>query len=585
MITLTNEQKAELYRHTRVDHVRGTVGGVAFDDSNIISMHYSNRCSSTDDISFGLAYVGQINVTFCNIPVSRKNWKAGKKIKIEWGFDYTDENDEPATFWAGLGVFYIASAEWTDTGINVVANDVISKFDKAFGGIQTNASTIGEFAAFACEQCGVDFALSAAQARALPNGMTVLPFSDENDVKTWRDFIAWLACCAGGFATATRDGKMIIKSFADSAVVDSWGTGVRIAGSVFSDFDTAYDGVSVTLIKYNQNQIILGDDIHGSGIYINLGANPFMQGNFTVAEVLADLANEIEWAPFKTSLLSNAVYDLGDLITCTNGVAGDDPLTCCIMSIDWEFKALTNYQGYGADPNLKDGKSKTDKAIGVLQSQATADKINFVKFVNSSGFTIEDELTEIADIRFAVTHTTDVEIWTELKLQATNPADLTLFYYLDDELIASYTPSEEWDNGGFDVWIDEENTALCFKKRNGDSTSVHTSNFHYHLTDVNSDTYHRWTVKAIANTGTVTIQPGDEHAILWAQGMAGEDEWIGLIEAHDSIPFLDFGVLDLFGTLSDDATLSIIGPTVPENIITETGDYIITETGDNITTE
>lgn len=174
MITLTNEQKAELYRHTRVDHVRGTVGGVAFDDSNVISMHYSNRCSNTDDISFGLAYVGQINVTFCNIPVYRKNWKAGKRIEIEWGFDYTDENDEPATFWADAGVFFIASADWTDTGINVIANDVISKFDKSFGGIQTNANTIGGFAEFACQECGVDFALTTAQARLLPDRKSVV---------------------------------------------------------------------------------------------------------------------------------------------------------------------------------------------------------------------------------------------------------------------------------------------------------------------------------------------------------------------------------------------------------------------------
>ena len=580
MITLTNEQKAELYRHTRVDHVRGTVGGVAFDDSNVISLSYSNRCSNTDDVSFGLAYVGQISVQFCNMPITRKNWKAGTRITLEWGLDYFDD-DEIVTAWFPVGVFFIASAEWTDTGVTILANDVISKFDKAFGGIQTNANTIGGFAEFACEQVGVEFALTSGQARLLPNGTVSFSLDEKNDVKTWRDFIAWVAQLAGGFVTATRDGKMIIKSFADSVVVDSWGTGVRIAGSVFSDYDTAYDGVSFTLVNENANVDLYGTQIPGSGVFIPLGANPFLQGNFAAAQNIATIANGIAWTPFSTSLLSNMVYDLGDLITCVNGVAGSSPLTTCIMSIDWEFKGLTKYKGFGADPSLTKGKTKTDKALNTLQSQTKSDKIEFVQYINSSDLTIEDNQIKIADVKFAVAVTADVEIWQEIKLTATNPSDLTLFYYLDDELIEVYNPSEEWnEGGGFDVWV--ENNALCFKARTSEATNVHTVNFHYHLKDVSTASYHHWTVYAVASTGTVTVETGDEHVLLWAQGMTGEENWGGFLSAADTVPFLLFKPLDLFGTLSDNATLTT---SLPQTLITEDGDTITTEDGDALTTE
>ena len=582
MISLNNEELIALHDHTMVDHVRGTIGDVPFDDANVVSMNYSNRASDTKDISFGLAYVGQLSVEFNNIPIARKNWKNGTQIVVECGFDYTDENDEPATRWYYAGVFFIASAEWTETGINILANDIVSKFDKPFGNIQTNVNTIYGYANFACEQSGVDFALSEIQAQALPNGSAILTLYDKNDIKTWRDFIGHLAGVAGGFATATRDGKLTIKSFANSSVVDNWGTGVRIAGGTFADYDTAYDGISYTLINQNANVNLLGHHAKGSGNFIACGANPFIQSGTAAAEVLATIANGINWAPFTTALLANMVYDLGDLVTCAHGIAGPDPITCCIMAINWTFKQLTNYAGYGADPSLVNGKTKTDKAISTLQNQVQGGKIDFVKFINSSPFTIEDTETEIADIRFAVAYTADVETWAELKLTATNPAELIIRYYLDEELIEEYTPSETWDAGGYDVYID--GTALCFKKH-GAASDDHTVNFHYHLPDVSPSSFHRWKITAEAPTGTITIPTNGEHVIMWAQGMAGEDNWGGMLEANDEIPFLPFGVLDLFGDLADNATLTIYNPHEIKNIITEAGDTLTTEAGDTLTTE
>ena len=583
MITLTSKQKQALDGHTMFDHVRGTVGGAAFDDSNVVNMSYSNRASDTSDISFGLAYVGQLSAEFVNVQIPRKNWRAGTRIELQAGFDYTDENDEPATVWMDAGRFYIASAEWTDTGINIIANDIISKFDKPFGNIQTNANTIYGFALFACEQCGVDLALTEAQARALPNGNNVLSLFDKNDIKTWRDFIGHLAGVVGGFATATRDGKLTIKSFANSTIVDNWAPAVRLSGGTFSDYDTAYDGISYKLINQNVNVDLLGHNPHGSGAFIQCGANPFLQNGSAAAEALATIANGIMWAPFNTSRLSSVVYDLGDLVSCAHGIAGPEPITCCIMQIEWIFKQVTKYAGYGADPSLTNGKTKSDKAINTLQNQVQGSKIDFVKYVNSSPFTIEDSEIEIANVRFAVAYTADVETWAEIKLQATNPAALTLRYYLDDELITEYTPEETWDDGGYDVYID--GSALCFKKRNTEPLSDHTVNFHWHISDVEPATFHRWKITAEAPEGTLNVPSGGVHVIMWAQGMAGEDNWGGLLEAADEIPFLPFGVLDLFGDLSDNATLTLTPQSQPENIITEDGNQITTETGDTITTE
>lgn len=578
MYSVSSEFKNQLKRHTRVEHVRGTIGGVSFDDSNVLSMSYSNRCSNTDDITFGLAYIGQLQANFVNMSISRKNWRAGKKITLEWGVEML-ENDEIVTEWVPVGVFYISSAEWTDLGVQVVANDVLSKLDKPFGNIQTGTNTIGGFASFACQQCGVDFALTTAQARALPNGNVQLKLYKDNDVKTWRDFVAWLASTAGGFVTATRDGKVTIKSFNDSTTVDQWGTGVRIAGSVFSDFDTEYDGIELTLVNEKTDVQLYGAEIYGTGAFIKIGADPFLT-NLNYASILANLANRLNWTPFETSLLSNLIYDLGDGVDCINGIAGDETLHCCIMSIDWTFKELTKFRGYGADPSLSSGKSKTDKALGGVKNSVEGVRIEFTKYINSRTYTLTDEEQTIADVRFALTSQNDVEIWDELKINAADTTKLTLFYYLDGELIDSYTPVDTWKSGGVVLYV--EGTTLCFESTSGSEMSEKTVNYHYHLSDVTANIPHTWRVTAKAEpSGSVIIGTGDEHLVIWAPGMVGGDEWTGYIPAEDNVPFLPFDPLELFGTLSDSV---VVEANDGDDLTTETGDRMTDEVGGYITT-
>lgn len=582
MYPISNALKAQLTKHTRAEHVRGTIGGVAFDDHNVISMSYSNRCSNTDDLTLGLAYIGQLTAEFCGVNIPRKSWKNGKKIIVEWGVDIQD-GDEVITEWLPLGVFYISSAEWTDTGVSVTANDAVSKLDKPFGGVQTNSNTIGGFAAFACQQCALDFALTTEQARALPNGTRSLKLAEKNDIKTWRDFVAWLATTAAGYVTATRDGKITIRTFYNSPIVDSWGVGVRIAGASFSDFDVEFAGVEFLIAEMNADLYYTGEGAPMVDKYINIGADPFIQQSPEAVQRLADVVSTFNYTPFNTSLLSNLVYDLGDCVECENGVAGDYPLKCCLMSIDWTFKQLTKFQGFGADPDLSKGKSATDKALNGANSQNEGNKIEFVKYINSTAYTIGASETEIVDVEFALKETADVEEWTEIKLKATNPADLIIKYYLDSELIAEYSPADDWDEGGGMVATVENTTVIISSIGGGSALSDHTTNYHYHLNDVTNNGRHHWRVTATAPTGSVNIAVGDIHAVLWAQGMAGEDDFTGLIKAADVVPFLMFDALELFGTLSDDVTVTTQGGTA-DNITTESGDVITTETGAAITT-
>lgn len=509
---------SELKQNARFEHIRGTIGATSFDDSNIISMSFSNCCSSSKDVSFGMAYVGQLKCVLTDLSITRGSYK-GLPITIEFGLTLPDESIE----YIPVGTFYVAEALWTDTGINITANDAMAKFDKLFTSSQTSGE-VYDLLALACESCGVTLGVTKAQCEAMPNGYEQLGIYPNNDIKTYRDLIGWVAQTVGGFATIDRSGHLVVRSWANSSVVDTFTPSDRIAGSAFSDYETLYGGVSIVNID-SKSTTYYGNY---SGSTINLGSNPLLQ--FGAEEVktrqrmaLATVAQGITWTPYSVSIISNLVYDLGDLIEMTGGVAGTDTLTCCVMSIEWSVKELTTLQGYGADPSLASGKSRTDKELSGLMSSVSENEMIIYSFINAEEYELEDETeTDVCEIHFATKSPKTVNLWHEIKLDIeaddpTQPVTCTAHYYLNDEEL-SYSPVTSWDNDG-----------------------EHLLHLLYFLESLGDNTMYDWRVALEIGNGTATIDRGDIHAVLQAQGLVATDEWAGLVPIKDPTYYLVLG--------------------------------------------
>lgn len=155
------------------------------------------------------------------------------------------------------------------------------------------------------------------EVEAMPNGTEVLGLYPNNDIKTYRDFVAWIAQVLGGFATASRKGELLIKSYANAERVDTLRPRDRISGSVFSDYTTLYDGISIVEIDSKETKYYSVNG--GQGSVINLGSNPLLQyGTEDVRTEqrmrLARVARSVHYTPFNISVLNTPVYDLGDII-------------------------------------------------------------------------------------------------------------------------------------------------------------------------------------------------------------------------------------------------------------------------------
>ena len=576
-----------------VEHVRGTVGGVSFTDDNIAALSYSNICTDTKDVKFGSARIGQLTAHFINMAITRGDWR-GLTLTLEYGLTLADSSVE----YIPVGTFTIAKADWTDTGVKITAYDCISAFDVAFT-LSSTSGRIFDYCEMLATLTGISNGRTVDECLTLPNGSEVLGLYPENDIKTARDFLSWVASAVGGFATAGRDNKFVIRSFAEAQVVDAFTSRDRVVGSVFSDYITQYDGVTFTnndgTIEYYQGTGSTG------GVSIALGANPLMQyGTSAVKarqrQTLADVAVGIHYTPFNIAILNCPVYDLGDLIECSGGVAGEDTLTCCVMGIDWTFKQTMTLKGYGADPNLTAGKTSTDRALQGLSNQTKENELVTHTYINAMPYTLSNHIAqEVASISFATTQPRKVLILTEIMADITvtdtdNGAAVTLLYYLDGNL-ESYQPVGTFFKDG-----------------------VQTLPRIYFFNNLEAGVAYDWSVEVKVDGGTATIDRGCVREVLQGQGLVAVDEFTGIIRCEDIYApveldheiatytealelfirtiEVDFAITDTINTagigerqlvmLSDACALdiatsafNIVDETDTYNVVDETGDYFI----------
>lgn len=513
MRTVSEAFKAKIKDAQRVEHVRGYVGSVYFEDNNILHLSYQNQCSDSKDVTFGSARIGQLTATLWGLNIPRYSWR-GLPIKIDYGLEIDDEG---TIEWVDDFVTAtIGKAEWTDIGVNITAYDCLANLDIPVNFEQTSGQIFGMLT-LVSNDTGVLLGITEEECAALPNGTEILGLIQPNDITTYRDFVSSIATVVGGFATSTGDGKLLIKSFADSEVVFSFEAKDRVVGSVFSDYISNYDGIVITDASTGAPMYYFAEDA-AEGISINIGANALLQ--YGTEEVktaqrqrLAEVAHSIAYVPFQLAILNCPVFELGDLIECEGGVAGDETITCCVMAIDWTFKTTTSMRGFGADPNLTAGKSKTDKALTTALKQSKESGITYYPYINTSAISLTTSAQRLYRIAFATADTTDVELWHEVKwnvdTEGGDPVEITYEYYLDGVKF-DYEPVDTWTDG------------------------YHSMPHPYWLLEVSGGEVHYWEVRAKINGGSATASIGDVHALLKGQKLVGSVKFDGNIEIQDT---------------------------------------------------
>lgn len=483
------------------------------------SVTLQGRASDSSDLSVGGVYITTLKFTLLNTHGIRRGTWRGKELELE----FLQLISHPDT-WERIpvGVFTIAEANHTEKGIEVTAYDHMAKLDVPYPGTETNGS-IFDIMELICKKCGVTFGMTKAQCQALPNGDAVLGIYPENDVKTWRDLAHYIGQLVGGFVTADRQGHIVLRSFGNPTdyEVDA---SKRMTGSKFSDYTTNYTGVTVANLadKSIRSRSLTPDN----GLTISLGNNPFLQYGTkeTLDRMLLNILQEVNRAkfiPFSSAMVGNPAFDLGDVITYTEGTAGETS-SCCIMAYTWKFNKNYSVQGFGKNPSLYGAQSKLEKQIGGLSNQSKSEVLQFFTYENAKKINIGDaEEKQIADLRFANMKETFVDFWIEVKgslriTQVGAPAVVTVRYRLDHELDI-YEPVLTFHEGG-----------------------IYTFNL-LRIWKLFEALPHTLLVYITIEGGTLEILPGDVTAVIKGQGMTEGEAPDGDIEIDETYSLIRKG--------------------------------------------
>lgn len=516
--------------------IGGTVAVTPFTDINVLKGSFSitNQCSDDTEMKIGQVYVGELNATFIDLPIERYAYQ-NKLIKPTFGRMLQSGGYEDSP----LGVFKISEADWTSSGVVVKAYDNMAELDKACN-VDSATGTPYELALMACMRCNVELGTTKEEFQGFANGSDDLSMLTENDIETWRDFISWVAQTCACFVTADRAGKIVFREY-NKTIVDTIDSKHRFTGASFSDFETRYTGLSVVNNEDKTTQYY-GMDTDDALTY-NLGSNPFLQYGTDdrkeeMRRAILNALQNICYVPFKMSMIGDPVYDLGDVLTISDGIADGDKLYC-ITKYTFRYNGAYEVQGVGKNPSLSNAKSKNDKNIAGLINQADSDVIRFTVFSNTGQIKIGDKSNQsIFDMRFITTKTTHVVMSMEILLtvETTETGDdfnwvesdavAKIHYYIDGEELTHRTPVETWQDG------------------------QHILTLRYDLQEIDAS-IHTWDVWIEMDGGSITIEPYGIHAVALGQGMAAESQWDGTISASDDVTKLDFS--GIFKTVQDNA--------------------------------
>ena len=529
MYPVSEAYKKAIQDNTRSYYYKGeivTKNGlrIPFENKDILkgSGYITNQCCGSSEIEIGSVYAAEMGITLFST-INRYTLE-GASITLSFFLQLDSGKYEEVP----MGIFEISEANRTAKCIVIKAYDYMLRFDKDFNNIVTSG-TAYELLKLGCQLCKVELAHTEEELKKWNNSNIALGIYADNDIETWRDVIYYVAQVLGAFATINRQGKLELRKYGNSPVMDiPW---TQRFNSTFSDFVTRYTAVNSTNEKTQTAEYyaIKPDD----GLTMNLGINPLLQFGLkeTREEIINNILNDISkinYVPFDSSTIGNPAFDLGDVITFSGGHADEKQITC-ITKYEYKVNGKHALQCVGKNPRLSQAKSKNDKNISGLLNSIEAGKIIVHTFMNASPFRLGEANTEVASIEFASNENTDAQFHGSILLEVDaddvektgkigeqefvltddGQAAVTVTYVLNDSVLSTYVPIETWHSGR------------------------HILNLYYPLNGLEANAYNTFKVRIQMTGGTGQIGRGQAVCTISGQGLSSNNIWDGRLEIKE----------------------------------------------------
>ena len=367
---------------------------IPFTNRDIIkgSGYIHRSCSGSSELEIGTVYAGEFGISlFSNID---RYTLEDSRLELFYHQELENEKIETIT----MGIFDVTEANRSKKILELKGYDYMLRFDKNFP-VTDTFGTAFELLSLSCEKCKVELGMTEDEVKAFVNGEEVLSIYQDHDIETYRDFIHYIASTLGAFAGVSRDGKLVLKKYAESISTEIK-TRERFSSSI-SDFKTRYTAINSTNAKTKiaEYYSLENDD----GLTMNLGINPLMQLGLPekrkrMCESLLTEICKIHHTPFDMVTIGDPSLDVGDRIAISYE---EEKIEGLITDIEYKINGKHRILGVGKNPYLSKAKSKNDKNIVGLINQIESEKLVVHAYSNYSAFNLSTTDTPIIRIEFA----------------------------------------------------------------------------------------------------------------------------------------------------------------------------------------
>ena len=399
MFLTSNEYKRVIKKNSRKFY---WTGNIILKDKTIISFtnkdilkgsgYIHRSCSGSSELEIGTVYAGEFGISIFS-DIDRYSLEDSK---IELFYHQELENKKIETI--PMGIFDITEANRSKKILELKGYDYMLRFDKNFP-VTDTFGTAFELLSLSCEKCKVDLGMTEDEIKSFVNGKEVLAIYQDHDIETYRDFIHYIASTLGAFAGVSRDGKLVLKKYAENISIEIK-TKERFSSSI-SDFKTKYTAINSTNVKTKiaEYYSLENDD----GLTMNLGINPLMQLGLPekrkrMCESLLTEICKIHHTPFDIVTIGDPSLDVGDRIAISYE---KEKIEGLITDIEYKINGKHRILGVGKNPYLSKAKSKNDKNIVGLLNQIESEKLVVHSYSNYSAFKLTTTDTPVIQIEFA----------------------------------------------------------------------------------------------------------------------------------------------------------------------------------------
>lgn len=420
MYSVTADFLSAMNQPIQQHRISGTIGSASFGPVNILAGSFSvnNKICDSGKIGIGNVYIGELTATFRGVAISDGAWQGQVITPV---FSLLTDPDTDTWEDVPLGVFTVQEATISASGVSVKAYDNMAKFDKycttyhgagGGAGMAEGASVVQGRVPYPvvvniCNKVGVSCGMTWASMAALPNGTNPLNLFEDNDITTYRDMLSWIAQTLCSNATINRNGELVFVPF-KSASDYTFDDEHRHEGASFKDFTTRITEVWLDCKPMEMSYAY--NVLPNNGLSYELGQNPFLQigtsadRDAAMNEILTGLQN-VNYTPFEVNLTGCPIFDLGDVLTFTDGILSSSKKGA-VTSFTYTYNAAYKLSCGGQNPAEASAKSATDKRMDGINSSISSQKSTITAIRNADAVTLGNGVrVDVIDYPFEVTDT------------------------------------------------------------------------------------------------------------------------------------------------------------------------------------